>query len=60
MKQQISPNLPRRQARIKEAFGVDCHVCRRPVEIPVSRLIGLRAACHCGAKLTIEWRTESK
>ena len=53
------PNLPRRATRVEETFGVNCSACRKSVEIPVDRLIGLRAACHCGAKLTILWRAEA-
>ena len=56
---QSNPELPRRLVRRQECFGVTCSGCTRPVEIPTANLIGLRAACTCGAKLEIQWPTNN-
>ena len=53
-----TPNLPRRAARLTEAFGLDCYGCNRAIEVPAGELRGGVAVCLCGAQLWIEWRVK--
>jgi DNA-directed RNA polymerase subunit N (RpoN/RPB10) len=39
-------------SRVTEAYGVECHECGKPVEIPVS---GPLRCPSCSAVLVIQW-----